>query len=114
MTAGSFDFICEQGATFQVPMIWKDDRGRPMKLSTWTAKMQVRATATAAIVAELSTANGLIALTNAGGITLNLAEADTIAIEAGLYVYDLTLTSGTGQVVRLIAGKFMVSAAVTR
>jgi len=78
--------------------------------------MQVRETADASsILLELTTANSRITLGGtAGTVNLLVAATVTAALTPGLYVYDLELVSGGGEVTRLIEGNFNVRAEVTR
>lgn len=114
MSAGVYKIWCEQGATLNLPLQWNDGTGNGVNLSGYTAKMQVRsAQDSATSVLELSTANGRIALTNTGSITLLVDATTTGALAIGQYVYDLELTSGT-TVYRLLEGFFIVDGQVTR
>lgn len=78
--------------------------------------MQVRSTVEASeVLLELTTVNNRIVLGGAAGtIELIVAANVTTALTPGLYVYDLELVSGGGEVTRLIEGNFNVKAEVTR
>jgi tRNA threonylcarbamoyladenosine modification (KEOPS) complex Pcc1 subunit len=113
MPAAKLNLLVEQGATFSKRLVWRDKNKRPVNLSSYTAKMQVRATvASSDVIYELSTANGRITLSSAGVIQLDISAADTSTLKAG--VYDLELTASGGQVYRLVEGKLTVSPEVTR
>jgi tRNA threonylcarbamoyladenosine modification (KEOPS) complex Pcc1 subunit len=77
--------------------------------------MQVRETVeSSSTLLSLTTENSRIALGGtAGTITLTVTAADTAAVVAGHYVYDLELVSGS-TVYRLVQGCFTVDAEVTR
>ncbi len=111
-----FRSAVEQGATFRRRLTLKNDDGTAIDLSGYTARMQVRTTANAAsIVISLTTENSRIAVDGAAGtVTLILTPAETDALPADAYVYDLELVSGTGDVQRLLEGRFVVSRNVTR
>ena len=115
MTAASYNFTCEQGAIFEVNMTSKeDDQVTPITNVGSTAKMQVR-NAAGALIIELSTVNGRIVLGGKNGkIKLTISGDDTAALVPGSYVYDLKLTSGANQPVRILQGRFIVSAEVTQ
>jgi hypothetical protein len=114
MSAGAYSFVLEQGATFNQSLNWSIS-GTPVNLNTYTAKMQVRKTAYhTTAVATFTTTDGSITLDASGNITLYKSPADASAIPAGVYVYDLELTSANGTVKRLIEGAFTVNAEVTR
>ena len=78
--------------------------------------MHVRATANAAsTLLELTTENSRIALGGtAGTVSLTVAANTTANLAPGLYVYDLEVISGGGEVTRLVEGNFNVKAEVTR
>jgi hypothetical protein len=50
----------------------------------------------------------------AGTIAVAITAAQSSAVNAGSYAYDLELTSSGGQVTRLLQGGFTVSGNVTR
>jgi len=117
MTAGNYNLVIEQGATFRREMVWKDADGNPIDLTSYTAKMQIRKKAGAAdpAIATLTTADGTIVLGGiAGTIILNLSNSVTTAITDSAGVYDLELTSGSGFVTRLLEGTFTLSKEVTK
>lgn len=116
MTAGTYDIIVEQGATFTLAMTWKDSAGSAVNLTGYTARMQVRPAAdSTGTLLTLTTENGRIALGGAAGtITLTVAASDTAALTAGTGVYDIELVSGGGVVTRLLQGSVTISREVTR
>ena len=117
MAAATVNLTVEQGATWSQALQWKT--GTPataVDLTGYTARMDVRRTATSSETAvELTTENSRIAITaGTGTVTLSLTAAITAVLTAGSYIYDLELVSSGGQVTRLCQGKFTVSAEVTR
>lgn len=116
MAAGSYTINAEQGATFQLALVWRDSDGEPIDLSGYSARMQVRS--------DPADEDALISIsTDEGGIVLG-GEAGTIAIEIdaetmsgiaapGRYRYDLEIEID-GRVTRLIEGPFTVKPEVTR
>ena len=113
--AGTHNFVCEQGATFSREITWLDSEGVPVNLTDYTARMQVRATASSAsTLISLTSSGGDIALGGtAGTITIAISATATAAVAAGCYVYDLELVDGA-TVYRLLQGDFTVDAEVTR
>lgn len=115
MAAGRYTVQAEQGATLALSLTWKDPDGNPIDLLGYTARLQVRRSATAS-------GDPLLEATDGNGITLG-GEDGVIAIEipaetmadvpAGDLRYDLELDSGS-QVTRLLEGVFKVSPEVTR
>lgn len=117
MTAGTYNLIIEQGATFRREMVWKDADDNPIDLTGYSAKMQIRKKAGAAdpAIATLSTDDDSIELGGvAGTIILNMSNTVTEAITAAEGVYDLELTSGAGFVTRLLEGAVTFSKEVTK
>jgi hypothetical protein len=114
MPAGIYNFTCEQGATFtrDIEVTNFDDSIR--SLAGFTARMQVRKDIEAtAVLVELTTENGRIAITpNTGTVSLTLSAADTAALtQSG--IYDLELIGGTGVVERLLQGNWNLNENVT-
>lgn len=107
---------CEQGASFRRKLTLKQDDGALIDLSGYSARMQVRASLeSATALIELTTANSRIEIQGPEGVViLKLSPSETAGLAAGTYVYDLELVSGTGDVQRLLEGRFVVSRNVTR
>jgi len=113
MLAGTYNIICEQGATFQRNIsVVNADNTEPDYTSS-TARMQVRPTVTSeTIIIELTTENSRITLLD-NTITLDITADDTEALPTGAYKYDLEIQTGA-DVIRLVQGSFTVSPEVTR
>lgn len=104
-----------QGDTWTISPIWRIN-GVLVDVTGYTADMQVRTDVdSATVVVELSTANGRIVTGGTNGtFTLTLTAAQTAALTAGSYVYDLEVTSTTGVVSKILRGSFTVDPEVTR
>jgi hypothetical protein len=113
---GLYNITCNQGATLQRTITWTDPARNPINLTGYTARMQVRTAANAAsTLLELTTSNSRISLGGAAGtVAINVAANVTANLTPGLYVYDLEVVSGGGEVTRLVEGNFNVKAEVTR
>lgn len=113
---GLYNITCNQGATLQRTITWTDPARKPINLTGYTARMHVRPAAdSSTVILELTTSNGRISLGGvAGTVSLNAAANVTANLTPGLYVYDLEVVSGGGEVTRLIEGNFNVKAEVTR
>jgi hypothetical protein len=111
---GTHNVTCFQGATFDLDFTVKL-AGTAINLTGYTARMQVRETAEAGTaVLSLATAGSGITLGGtAGSISTTVAATATAAIEAGSYVYDMELVSGS-VVTRILQGGFKVLPEVTR
>ncbi len=113
MSAGQYNTVCEQGATYSRVLTWRDSSSVLVNLTGYTAEMDVR-TSSRDLVVTLTTANGRISLGgSAGTITLTLSATETAALAPGCYLYDLLLTSGGGVVTRLVEGAFEISGRVS-
>jgi len=117
MTAGLYDIVIEQGATFRRVIVARNKTTNALlDLTGCTAEMQVRSSVDAsASLLTLSTTNGRITLGGtAGTITLEISKTDTAAITFERGVYDFELTLANGKVDRLFEGRVFVSKEVTR
>lgn len=113
MLAGTYNIICEQGATFQRSISVVNADNTEPDYNASTARMQVRPTVdSATIIIELTTENGRITLLN-NTITLDINADDTAALPTGAYKYDLEIQT-SADVIRLVQGSFTVSPEVTR
>lgn len=114
MTPGKYNMICPQGATFAKQLTYTID-DVAVNLFGYTARMQVREKYTSKTAAvTLTTENGGIELGgSAGTIDLYISDESTSQISPKEYVYDIELIS-SGEVYRLLEGKFIVTPEVTR
>lgn len=117
MVAAVHDITIEQGATFQLNLVWKDGAGTPINLTGYTARMQVRRKYTSeTALLSFTTENGAITLGGALGTIAVQGLAtltDDLPAPAGC-VYDLEVISGGGIVTRLVQGGAYISPEVTR
>lgn len=114
MLAGQYNLTVEQGSTFNLTLVYKDQRGYVIDLTGYSARMQMRSSVNSSTVAlELTTANGRISIDGTSGkITLSIAAADTAGL-SGAGVYDLELVNGL-IVQRILEGSYTISPEVTR
>jgi hypothetical protein len=115
MSAGIYNFTLDQGATFALSIVYKDNEGVPINLTGYAAAMQIRdAYDSSAAVLSLNTTTGGISIVGAEGkINITATASQTAAIPFGEYVYDLEI-SLSGVVTRVIKGVVSVSPEVTR
>ena len=111
MSAGTYNFILEQGATFNRQLTVKDD-GSAMNLTGYSVASKMRSTHDSSTVVGTFTCT--ISNATGGIITMSMTNSTTGGIEEGIYVYDLEMTSGTGVVTRLMQGTVTVNPEVTR
>ena len=114
MTPGRYNIKCYQGTTFSLAPSWKIN-GSYVDVTGYSAAMDVKYSPTSTTsITTLTSANGKITVgTTDGTFTLNLTAAQTRALAAGNYVYDLEITAPDGTVSRLLEGGFTVFQEVT-
>ena len=110
MAAGTYNFIMEQGATFTRQLTVKENNSA-MNLSGYSVASLMRSTHDSSTVAGTFTCT----ISNAAGgiISMSMTPAVRGAIEEGMYLYDMEITSGSGTVTRLIQGEVTVTPEVT-
>jgi hypothetical protein len=125
MSAGRYDIVLEQGATFDLPLRYEDSAGG-VNLSGYSARMQVREAPASALLVEFNsslTANGAILLSGAaedredganGNLRVFMSAANSAALPRFSGRYDLELSDSTGYVIRLLEGQFRVEPEITR
>lgn len=112
--AGKYNVTAEQGSTFTFNFTVKTN-GVVWNLTSYTARMQVRPTVEATnTLLSLTTGNGITLGGVLGTVSITATAAQMTAIQAGKHVYDVELVSAGGVVTRIIEGKFIVKAEVTR
>ena len=111
MSAGTYNFILEQGATFNRILTLKENNA-VMNLTGYSVASKMRSTHDSSTVVGTFTCT--ISNATGGIITMSMTNSTTGAIEEGIYVYDLEMTSGGGVVTRLMEGTVTVNPEVTR
>jgi hypothetical protein len=111
VAAGTYNFTFEQGATFSRQLTVQDN-GAAMNLTGYSARMQLRSSVESTTVALTVTCS--ITGPSDGIVTVSNTAAETMSVDAGIYVYDLEIESGTGVVTRLMQGTATITANVTR
>ena len=111
MAAGTYNFTIEQGATFS-RVLTLQENGSAMSLSGYSAASQFRSTHDSSTV--VGTITSTISNASGGVITLSMTSSATGAIEEGIYVYDVEITSSAGAVTRIMQGKVTLTPQVTR
>lgn len=129
MSAGKHNFTCEQGATFDRTITYRDGSGAIIDLTGYTARMHVREYAAGDLIVALysdvsqGASNGYAILNGSseltadganGNIRLFISAANTANLTTGSLKYDLEIESPSGVVDRLIEGKFNVVPEITR
>lgn len=113
MPAVTKNLIIEQKATFRKKMTYRDKFKKPINLTGYGARMQIRS-ADGSMIADLSTQNGKIVLGGtAGTIELILSAAETTAMTFATALYDLKLIAPSGDEIRMLQGKVTLSVGQT-
>lgn len=119
MAAGIFDLTgdnaIEQGATWSRVITWKDNADVLINNTGYSARMKIKRDPNSLTdILSLTSGTGITLGGAAGTITITITDAQTAAIDAGNYFYDLEMVSGGGLVIRLLKGKVHVSAEITK
>lgn len=101
----------DQGSTFKADIDVTDADGDALNLAGYTVAGQLRknyssSTSTDFTASVTSTINGTI--------RISLSATQTNDLKAGRYVYDVEITSSTGEVTRVLEGQVEVTPGVTR
>ena len=119
MAAGRYDITIEQGATFTLPISYKDSTDAVIDLSSgYTARMKIKESVGGTILASTESSDSplntiTITLAASGNnITITISATDTAAFSFEHAVYDLELVTGS-QVDRIIEGRVKLSEEVT-
>lgn len=121
MTAHQKNLYIEQGATYELPFVWRegttDAPGDPVDLTGATAAMQIRKTQQAEAILDASSTgvSPRIILGGATGeITISLTDADTDALTHKTAKYDLEVRLADGKLHRILEGDVTVSPNITQ
>ncbi len=101
----------DQGSTFTANIDCTGLDGNILNLTGFTVAAQLRKTYDSSTKTDF-TATIANALT--GRLTIALSAAQTNALAAGRYVYDVEITSGAGVVTRVVEGQVEITPGVTR
>lgn len=105
MTAAVKNLDIEQKATFLKKLTFRDKFKKPINLTGYEARMQIKAT-DGSLIADLSTENGKIEIDGAlGTILLTIPDSETKLMTFTTANYDLKLIAPGGISTRLLKGK---------
>ena len=113
MVADTFDIEHDQGSTFQWDItVYNTDGVTLLDLSGYTVRSQLRKNFSDTNPAEAFNITYPDAVN--GIVRLSLTATETAALAKGRYFYDVELEDGTGKVVKLYKGNFMIYAEATK
>ena len=106
----------DQGADWFFNVTYEQPAGTPVNITSYTAALQLRSLpeSTTAVLSLATGGNGITITGAAGLVAVHATAAQTGAIIAGDYYYDLEITSPSGVVTRLVQGQALVNPQVTR
>ena len=114
MATGKYNITANQGETFNFSFTISTN-STPWDLTGYTARMQVRTTVEATDkLLDLTTTSGITLGGAAGTVAITVSATSMSALISGRHVYDIEVVSGGGTVTRILEGKFVVKAEVTR
>lgn len=126
MAAGRYNFVIEQGTTFELEIQYKDSNNSPIDLTGYSGKMQLRpfVGATSSYLCLSSSRqpdgtglnfNGLYGTNppTSGSVGIYISATTSSLLTFGEAVYDLEIYSGS-YVSRLLQGKVQLSREVTQ
>lgn len=113
--AGKLNLYIEQGATFQIPIVYKEDDA-PVNLTGAIVKSQFREKVShnTPLISLGSDSGGIVLDGPNGKITMTITAAQTGALKVYAGVWDMIVTFTNGEVIRILNGSFEVSRGVTR
>ena len=105
------NLIMDQGSNFQATIEVNDSSGNNLNLTGYSVAGQMRKSYASSTATDFTAS-----ITNAtnGTISISLTAAQTNAIKAGRYVYDVEITSSGNEVSRVVEGQIEVTPGVTR
>jgi hypothetical protein len=127
MPAGRYNFLIEQGATFQIELQYKDSDNNPINLTGYSGRLQIRQTIPSTIVLlclssslqpdgtgiNFSGSNGTTP-PSSGSIGIYISAVSSSLLTFDQAVYDLEIENSAGFVTRLLEGNIQLSKEVTR
>ena len=104
------NLVVDQGTDFSSFVTLEDTAGATVDLTGFTAAGMIRRTYKSTTAVNFTTS---IPDPSKGEIKIQLSSAQTTAMKAGRYVYDLEITSSGGAVSRVVEGQLEVNPGVT-
>lgn len=106
------NIVVDQGADYSASIDVADSDGDNIDLSGYTAAGQIRKTYSSSTAVNFTVSVATPA--SAGVLNISLTSAQTNAMKAGRYVYDIEITNAGGVVTRVLEGQVEVTPGVTQ
>lgn len=109
------DFVVPQGTTYPVKLRYLDSESSVVDLTGASVRAQLRKSFTQEtpdLDCTIANSKAFVDVDNYFGF--NLLPADTNALEATTYFYDIVLTQASGDVTRAMEGTISISPGVTQ
>ena len=106
------NIVVDQGSDYSVSVDVTDADGDALNLTGFTSKGQIRKTYSSSTAVDFAVTVANPA--TLGVLNVSLTNAQTNAMKAGRYVYDLEITSGSGVKTRVLEGQFEITPGVTQ
>lgn len=103
------NIVVDQGTTYSSQINLVDSTGAVIDMSAYTIVAQFRKDYSSATKYDFTTIGNAY-----GAVGLSLSANASANIAAGRYVYDVTVTSNTGLVSRIMEGQVIIRPSVTR
>ena len=116
ITPGSWNLTIYQGGTFTYTITWTDQNNALINLTGYAAELKARSSISDTLpFLDMTSSNGQITLGGAAGtVTLTLTASQTAALPLGTGVYDLKMTSPSGNQDFLLQGSLTIQLMSTR
>ena len=101
----------DQGSDFNGVITLTNQDGSPLILTGFTIKSQFRKSYNSSSFTEF---NASVTTASQGIITLQLTAAQSSAVQAGRYLYDIEITSSSGAKTRALEGIVVISPEITK
>ena len=120
MSAGTYNFNIEQGASLTVDLTYRDSDGDVIDVSSgYTARMKIREASGGDLIASTESGDSpknTLAISlgdSTSNIVITMTSVNTAALDFDTAVYDLELASGSNTVDRIIEGSVKLSKEIT-
>jgi len=101
----------DAGADYSIIVTANQGNGDPLNLTNYTVKSQIRKSYASATAYNFT---ATIYAATAGKIRLSLTSTQTSAIKPGRYLYDVEITSNTGEKRRVLEGIIIITPEITQ